>query len=57
MIFEVFRGGQRLFWTADKSCVPSETEIQSMKKAGLKIKVDGKILKKARGANDRSIHK
>lgn len=57
MLFEVYRDKQRLMWTRDKACIPSEKTIQSLKAARLKIKVDGKILKKARGANDRSIHK
>ena len=43
MIFEVFRGNQRLFYNEDLSCVPDIEILKTMIKSGLKIKKDNKI--------------
>lgn len=45
MLFEVYRDKQRLMWTRDKACIPSEKTIQSLKAARLKVKMDGKAFK------------
>lgn len=45
MLFEVYRDKQRLMWTTDRACIPSEKTIQSLKAAGMKVKLDGKAYK------------
>lgn len=39
LIFQVMKDGKVMFWTQDKSCVPTESQIKKMKKAGYGIKV------------------
>lgn len=38
-IFEVFKDGERLMWTADPKCVPSQEMVASLKRAGHRVKV------------------
>lgn len=38
-MFQVLKDGKVMFWTQDKSCVPTESQIKEMKKAGYRIKI------------------
>ena len=39
MMFQVLKDGKVMFWTQHESCVPSESQIKEMKKAGYRIKI------------------
>ncbi len=41
MLFQVKKDGKVMFWTTEESCVPSEEDIKSMKRAGYKVKKVG----------------
>lgn len=45
MLFEVYKDGRRLMWTIDEECIPPKKTIESMKKCGHKILLDGKTFK------------
>ena len=45
MLFEVYRGGQRLFVTENEKCIPPESSIKQMLAAGCKVLLDGKRYK------------
>lgn len=38
-MFQVLKDGKVMFWTEQKSCIPSDEEIKFMKKCGYKIKI------------------
>ena len=38
-MFQVIKDGKVMFWTQDKSCVPSDDQIKEIKKAGYRIKI------------------
>lgn len=38
MIFEIWRDGERKFYTEDKKCIPSERMQADLKRCGYKIK-------------------
>lgn len=49
MIFEVWRDGERKFYTEDKKCIPSERMQADLKKCGYKLKwKDDKNAKKTK---------
>lgn len=39
LVFQVIKDGKVMFWTQHESCVPSESQIKEMKKAGYRIKI------------------
>lgn len=39
LVFQVIKNGKVMFWTQDKSCVPSDDQIKEIKKAGYRIKI------------------
>ena len=39
LVFQVIKDGKVMFCTQDKSCVPTESQIKEIKKAGYRIKV------------------
>ena len=43
MLFEVKNGKQRLFWSEHKECIETSEIRNSIRDAGLKIYLDGKI--------------
>jgi hypothetical protein len=45
MLFEVYRDKQRLMWTEYEECIPSNDMIKTLKAAGYKILLDGKVYK------------
>lgn len=53
MKFEVYRDGRRLMHTEHKECLPSEEQIVSMKKAGCKVLLDGRVYKTAKQTKKR----
>ena len=49
MIFEIWKDGERKFYTDDRRCVPSERMQAELKKCGYKLKwKDDKNAKKAK---------
>ena len=41
-IFEIFNDkGRRVFYTYDKTCIPSKEQLEAMFKGGYKIKLNG----------------
>ncbi len=50
ILFEVFRYGQRLFFTEDKSCIYPDTQIKDMIKDGYTFKLNGKVYKPKKGS-------
>ncbi len=49
MLFEVYRDKQRLMYTNEEECIPSIEIIKSIKAAGCKVLLDGKIYKLTKG--------
>lgn len=45
MLFEVYRDGKRIMWTEHEECIPPIDVIKSMKAAGHKVLLDGKVYK------------
>lgn len=45
MLFEVYKDNKRMMWTEYESCIPSNDTIKSMKAAGYKVLLDGKVYK------------
>lgn len=39
MLFEVYKGNTRVFWTTSEKCVPDEALLAHIKKAGYKAKI------------------
>ena len=47
MLFEVYKGKQRLMYTTDTKYIPDNATLMSMKNAGCTFKLDGKAYKVA----------
>lgn len=45
MLFEVFRSGKRLAWTECAQLVPDKADIADLIRAGLTVKIDGKVVR------------
>ena len=46
-IFEIFNDkGRRVFYTYDKTCIPSKEQLDAMLKSGYKIKSNGVTITK-----------
>ncbi len=42
MVFEIFRGKQRVYVTEHESCIPPTDKLRQIKAAGHTLKLDGK---------------
>lgn len=49
MLFQVFKDGKCMMSTEYEECMPTIEEIKSMKAAGYKVLLDGKVYKTTKG--------
>lgn len=51
MLFEVYRDNQRIMYTEYEECIPSVDIVKSLKAAGYKILLNGKMYKATKEKN------